>query len=293
MTAEASTIPIVDFAGWQSHASEEKRAQIAAKLAEACRNVGFVYIINHSVSPEKLEEAFTWSKKLFDLELKQKMLAPHPSGFAVHRGYSWPGLEKVSNAMGDEADAEDLKKNLRQISDVKESYEIGSEGNKDQPNQWIPEDVFPGFQNFMSEFYWDCHKSAMSILSAMALGVGIKDENYFVPMHSGHNNQLRLLHYPPVPAANIENQSSARMGAHSDWPTITLLFQDDCGGLQVSYYRSSIVNTHVTLTSPKIENPHKQGEFIDVPPLKDAIVMNVGDLLMRWSNGMSPQSLIA
>ena len=47
------------------------------------------------------------------------MLAPHPSGFTVHRGYSWPGLEKVSNAMGDEDDKEDLTKSLRQVSDVK------------------------------------------------------------------------------------------------------------------------------------------------------------------------------
>lgn len=210
---------------------------IAARLTEACCNVGFVYITNHDVSSEKLGEAFAWSKKLFDLELEQKMLAPHPSGHTVHRGYSWPGLEKVSNAMGDEADAEELKKNLRQISDVKESYEIGSESNKDQPNQWIPRDVLPGFREFMSGFYWDCHRAAMSFWSAMALGVGLKDQDYFVPMHSGHNNQLRLLHYPLVPAANIEDRSSARMGAHSDWPTITLLFQDDCGGLQVSFWQ--------------------------------------------------------
>lgn len=235
MTAEASSIPIVDFAGWSPKASKEDRSLIATRLTEACRNVGFVYITNHSISPGKLAEAFNWSERLFDLKLEQKMLAPHPSGYAVHRGYSWPGLEKVSNAMGDEVDAEEVKKNLRQVTDVKESYEIGSENNKDQPNQWIPEDVLPGFRGFMKGFYWDCHQAAMNILSAMALGVGVGDENYFVPMHSGNNNQLRLLHYPPVPAANIEDQSSARMGAHSDWPTITLLFQDDCGGLQVGY----------------------------------------------------------
>ena len=135
--------------------------------------------------------------------------------------------------MGNEDDAEDLKKNLRQIGDVKESYEIGSESNADQPNQWLPESVLPGFRDFMTDFYWDCHAAAMEILSAMALGIGLEDEGFFRPMHSGNNNQLRLLHYPPVPAANIESQTSTRMGAHSDWPTITLLFQDDCGGLQV------------------------------------------------------------
>jgi len=113
MTAEASSIPIVDFGGWDSKALLDERASIAARLTEACRNVGFVYVTNHSVSPERLAEAFSWSKKLFDLKLEQKMMAPHPSGHAVHRGYSWPGLEKVSNAMGDETYAEELKQNLR------------------------------------------------------------------------------------------------------------------------------------------------------------------------------------
>ena len=118
MSAETSSVPIVDFAGWSTNASNEQRKKVANQLVEACRNVGFVYIINHNVASERLAEAFGWSKKLFDLELKQKLLAPHPEGYTVHRGYSWPGLEKVSNAMGDEED-EELSKKLRQVSDVK------------------------------------------------------------------------------------------------------------------------------------------------------------------------------
>ena len=113
------TIPVVDFASWKSSAAPEQRRAVAQKLVEACQNVGFVYITNHHLPPERLAQAFEWSKKLFDLKIEQKMLAPHPSGFTVHRGYSWPGLEKVSNAMGDEENKEDLMKDLRQISDVK------------------------------------------------------------------------------------------------------------------------------------------------------------------------------
>ena len=125
----------------------------------------------------------------------------------------------------------------------------------------------------MVAFYWECHEAAQSIMSAMALGIGLPDDTYFQPSHTGHNNQLRLLHYPPIPAAVLEQQSATRMDAHSDWGSITMLFQDDCGGLQ-------------------IEDPHQRGSFIDVPPLKDAIVMNIGDLMMRWTNGAySPMSL--
>ena len=119
MTAEPQSIPVVDFAGWSPTAPLEQRRAIAQKLIHACQTVGFVYITNHHLSSDRLAQAFEWSKKLFDLKHEQKMLAPHPSGFTVHRGYSWPGLEKVSNAMGNEEDKEELAKTLRQISDVK------------------------------------------------------------------------------------------------------------------------------------------------------------------------------
>lgn len=115
-----SNIPIVDFAEWTS-GSPDQRKQIANDFVEACRTVGFAYIINHGVAPGRVEEAFAMSKKLFDLSHDQKMLAPHPPGGAVHRGYSWPGFEKVTQTFGDEADREDLKKRLRSITDVKVS----------------------------------------------------------------------------------------------------------------------------------------------------------------------------
>jgi isopenicillin N synthase-like dioxygenase len=98
--------------------------------------------------------------------------------------------------------------------------------------------------------------------------MSLEDPDFILKFHSGHNNQLRLLHYPPIPASELESEAAARMPAHSDWGSITMLFQDDCGGLEV-------------------ENQHVPGEFIKVQPVKDALVMNIGDLLMRWSNGVS------
>lgn len=77
------------------------------------------------------------------------------------------------------------------------------------------------------------------ILKAMAIGLLLDDEDYFLRFHSGHENQLRLLHYAPIPAASVEDGSMTRMDAHSDWGSITILLQDDCGGLQV--LRSSLL----------------------------------------------------
>lgn len=124
----------------------------------------------------------------------------------------------------------------------------------------------------MTKFYWECFEIAGNILRAIALGIGLEDEDHLLRLHSGHGNQLRLLHYPPIPAAALESESSARMPAHSDWSSMTMLFQDDCGGLEV-------------------EDPHKPGYFMPATPVKDALVMNVGDLLQRWSNGMLHNTL--
>ena len=111
-------IAIVDFAEW-TDGSSDHRQQIANDFVEACRTVGFAYIINHGVTAGRIEEAFAMTQKVFDLSHDQKMLAPHPPGGAVHRGYSWPGFEKITQTFGDEADREDLKKKLRSIADVK------------------------------------------------------------------------------------------------------------------------------------------------------------------------------
>jgi isopenicillin N synthase-like dioxygenase len=117
----------------------------------------------------------------------------------------------------------------------------------------------------MTGFYSHCFDAAKEIIRAITLGIGLEDEDYLLRFHSGNNNQLRLLHYPPVETEKLSSDALARMPAHTDWGTITMLFQDDCGGLQV-------------------EDSEVPGKFVEAPPIKRALVMNVGDLLMRWSN---------
>lgn len=117
---------------------------------------------------------------------------------------------------------------------------MGSDDYPYQPNVWLPEPILPGFREFMTAFYWKSWENAKMILQAMAIGIGLDDENYLLRYHSGHENQLRLLHYPSVPTAEVENQSMTRMDAHSDWGSITMLFQDDCGGLQVGNHLWSL-----------------------------------------------------
>ncbi len=71
----------------------------------------------------------------------------------------------------------------------------------------------------MTDFYWEFHKTARLVLQVLAQGIGLtQDETeHLLNLHTGLNNQLRLLHYPPVPAADVEREVVARMPAHSDW----------------------------------------------------------------------------
>lgn len=266
----SATLPVIDFSRWLEGSPSQKK-QVAQDLASACQRVGFVYITNHGIPTPLLTEAFLYAHKLFALAPSQKMLAPHPPGPTIHRGYSHPGLEKVSQAIllpGADANAHTQSQQLRQVADCKESYDIGSETLATQPNQWLPEAVLPGFRGFTTRFYRRCHETARELLRALAMGIGLGDDDAeaFLGCHSGENNQLRLLHYPPVERGRLEREEVARMPAHSDWGSITMLFQDGCGGLQV-------------------EDVDAPGEFVDATPVEGALVMNVGDLLMRWSNG--------
>ena len=116
----ATTIPIVDFSAWSSNTQDpEGRLRAAQELVDACKKVGFVYIINHSLPEKVLDGAFDYAKRFFSLPEEDKMKVPHPEGWAVHRGYSWPGLEKISHV--DVGDDEDKLKELKQVPDVKVS----------------------------------------------------------------------------------------------------------------------------------------------------------------------------
>jgi isopenicillin N synthase-like dioxygenase len=111
-------IPVVDFSAWKNASDQNARVKVAKQIVDASREVGFVYIVNHALPDALLDEAFAWSRRFFALSQEDKLKAPHPDGWAVHRGYSWPGLEKVSQAMSEGDDEERVKK-LREITDCK------------------------------------------------------------------------------------------------------------------------------------------------------------------------------
>ncbi|KAF2177390.1 thymine dioxygenase [Zopfia rhizophila CBS 207.26] len=256
---EAAPIPIVDF-GKFLNGNEKEQESVAAQIDDAFQNVGFVYLKGHGVPKEKVEECFEWSKKFFDLPLETKMLAPHPPGGSHHRGYSAPGVEKVSQHT---YDADQIAK-LREIPDYKESYESGNVDDPAQPNIWLPEDELPGFRAFMEIYFTLCASLVHRILDALSLSLHVPSPG-LSPTHNKSLFQLRLLHYPSLPISQLTKNARSRINAHSDFGTLTLLFQDSVGGLEV-------------------EDPKNPGKFRSVEAIEDCVLVNIGDLMARWSN---------
>ena len=155
----------------------------------------------------------------------------------------------------------------RSNPDLKESFEIGREGVEGHPNQWPDKIDTEGreFKTTMMDFHNQCKEVHCLVMSAIAMGMGL-DEHFFDSFTKDGDNNLRLLHYPPVKKEVFErNKGQVRAGAHTDYGSITLLFQDMRGGLQVQ-----------TL----------DGEWLDVTPIEGTVVVNAGDLLARWSNDL-------
>jgi isopenicillin N synthase-like dioxygenase len=272
-------IPVVDFGAFLRGGEADKK-RVAKKIDDAFCSVGFVYLKNHSVGKELVEECFSWAKNFFDLPHETKMLAPHPPGGSHHRGYSAPGVEKVSQGV---YDANELSK-LRQVSslhhhlhrfskwdtdkvetpDYKESFESGNVDDEAQPNIWLPEDKLPGFRAFMEKYFTECATLIHNILNALSIALNIPNSD-LSHTHSESLFQLRLLHYPFIGVEQLRNNGRSRINAHSDFGTLTLLFQDNVGGLE-------------------LQDPVELSVFRAAEPIEDTVLVNIGDLMARWSN---------
>ena len=214
---------------------------------------------NIPVTPETRKHVFDTSAKFFRLPQDTK-LAHGWTTPEANRGYSAPGREKVTQ-LKDIADVAKLKEGN---PDIKESFEIGRESDEDHPNQWPPEEEeLVGFKSTMLDFFEQCKAIHIEVMRAIAVGMDL-DSGFFDNFVDVGDNTLRLLHYPAVKKDVFKiNPGQVRAGEHSDYGSITLLFQDSAGGLQVK--------------SPS-------GKFVDATPIENTCVVNAGDLLARWSN---------
>ncbi|XP_076326276.1 putative iron/ascorbate oxidoreductase DDB_G0283291 [Tachypleus tridentatus] len=247
------SIPVVDIEAvglkQSGQPSNEAFRKVASEIHQAFSQIGFVYLVNHGISQEQFSAIFQKSREFFLLPLevkeKYKRLPNH------YDGYLSPDKEILQTGIQKE---------------IKETYGIGS-----SECIFPSEQDVPGFKETCLDFIDSCVNLCRRFLVVLALSLDLA-EDFFLKRHQEitkykeNPSTLRMVYYPPVTSVT-DPTTAVRCGEHSDFGTVTFLFQDNVGGLELKT---------------------KTGEWISAVPLEEAILVNVGDMLAIWSDGVYP-----
>ena len=226
----------------------------ARAIGSSFREYGFALVRDHGIDAALIDQAWALTAQFFALpeEEKRKYFIP---GIGGARGYTPFKTEIAKGA---------------KMHDLKEFWHVGRDVPADSPlaasmapNVWP--DSPAGFQDVFTRLYAEFDKAGATILSRIALHLGL-EEDWFDPAIEDGNSVMRLLHYPPV--ADAEG-GAIRAGAHEDINLITLLLGAQEAGLEL-------------LT--------KDGRWVGVAPPEGAIVINIGDMLQRLTNHVLPST---
>lgn len=258
-TVETSALPVVDISGLRTD-EPEARAAVGRALRAACVDKGFFYVSGHGIEPALLEAAFAEARTFFALPAQEKQrVAMTKDNYG--RGYEDVGGQTL------EAGAP---------PDLKEGYYLGRDSRSDGtvpegdagvgfgPNLWPAR---PEFREVLTEYHRRMTEVATLLMDGLALSLGLP-EDWFRDFCAEPTPTLRILHYPPQPPNPRPGEKGA--GAHTDWGGITLLAQDENGGLQV-------LDEH-------------EG-WIHAAPIAGTFVVNLGDLMARWTNDLYRSTL--
>ncbi|MBD1995835.1 isopenicillin N synthase family oxygenase [Leptolyngbya sp. FACHB-541] len=243
-------IPVIDFSPFVTDDLEGKQ-RVAQEIYRACHQVGFLYLTHHGIPQEAIAHVFDQSRRFFASPDEEKQAIAWSNEMS-NRGYVGVERERL-----DETKPGDLKEAFNVGKEVSVE-DVGTENPALVLNQWPAGQ--DDFRQAVTEFFEVCTEAADRIFRAFAIALQMP-ESFISDKHQAHNYTLRLLHYPPL--ATSPKPGQIRAGAHSDYGTLTLLFQDNVGGLEVQ-----------TTT----------GEWISAPSIPDAVLINTGDLTQRWSN---------
>ena len=242
----AGTLPIINVASLRG-GGDASRA--AGAMADACRDLGFFYATDHGIDAETLAALDAASRRFFALPEARKMEIAMARGGRAWRGYFPVGGELTSGKP-------DQKQGLYFGEELDERDARVVAGLPLHGRNLFPDDV-PELKPAVLRFMEQATRAGHAIMEGVALGLGL-DAQYFRHTYTAHPTLLfRVFEYP---AGNGEGWG---VGEHTDYGLLTLLAQDENGGLQVKTPRG----------------------WIDAPPMGDALVCNIGDMLDRLTGG--------
>ncbi len=250
-----SSLPIIDISGLAGTRPADRLA-VARELRRACLEKGFFYVRNHGIPEDLVTRVFSESRKFFALPLTEKE-AIDKKRSPANRGYEALRAQTLESGAP---------------PDLKEGFYIGPDHAPDDPrtlagkfnhgpNQWPVS--LPSFRDTMSAYFAGLLELGERLMRGLALSLDLPEDRFRTfctePMAT-----LRLLHYPPRRPDGDPHERGA--GAHTDFGGLTLLRQDDVGGLQV-WDQESRGWSHAA-------------------PVPGTFVVNLGDMIARWTNGL-------
>lgn len=250
-------IPVVDISSLFTGTPEQK-LETAREIGAACKEVGFFIIVGHNVDQSTIDGAWSSTRDFFDLETEEKLRFTKPQHIYPF-GYQGFGSEVLSAGKAAEQGGDDPIQ--ARPPDLKEMFSLGPS----DPVTGFPAREFPltpaHFEEAWTNYYSTMFALASRLMRAFALTLGLQEE-FFDSFSSHHASALRAINYPAVEAQMQPGQ--LRASAHTDYGTITIL-KSDGPGLQVSKD-----------TSPPT--------WYNVPHVPDGFIINLGDLMRRWTN---------
>ena len=246
-------LPVVDVSGLYGEDPQQKQATARA-LDRAARDAGFFYITGHRVGRELRAALVEHARRFFAASHEWKMRY-YIGQSRAHRGYVPEGEEVFAAGKRDRKEAFDTGRDLP-LDDPDVMAGTPMLG----PNVWPDQ---PGFREAISAYYDAAFALGKVLFSGFARALDLP-ETYFDAWLQKPPSQLRLVHYPfDATSSDGAGIGAAGIGAHTDYECFTILLP----------------------TAPGLEVMNGAGEWIDAPPLDDAFIVNIGDMLEVWTGG--------
>jgi isopenicillin N synthase-like dioxygenase len=254
-----AAVPIIDIAPFV-HGDAAARKKVVAAVKRACEQVGFFVITGHDVPQDKIGIVFAEGRAFFAQPLDEKMRIKRP-GPGISRGYNSLAGQSLGLTMGQKAPP-DLMESLGfgpLETDGDPYWTEGFGPVHAHPNLWP--DGAPQFRRAVSGYWRAMEALSVRLMRIFALALDL-DEDFFVQRSKRHVTNMRINYYPAQDRPPEAGQ--LRAGAHSDYGAFTILKGENApGGLEVL---------------------RRGGDWTGVPVSDEGFIINIGDLLMRWTN---------